>query len=60
MNMYMYVAEDDKIYVIQDEKKELFLTVHPTDTGATLTVEQQARILVRVLCSLGYNMGDNE
>lgn len=47
----MYVAEDDKIYVKQlgNGEMELFLTVHPTDTGAMVTVQTQARALAALL-----------
>jgi hypothetical protein len=45
----MYIAEGDKIYIVQEGKRELFLTVHPTDTGGTSSVEEQARILAKVL-----------
>lgn len=50
----MYVAEDDKIYVKQTrngDELELFLTVHPTDTGGTMTVQAQAQLLVDILNS---------
>jgi hypothetical protein len=48
-----YRAEGDKIYVEQkDVGDELFLTVHPTDTGGTQTVEQQAATLARILNEL--------
>lgn len=50
----MYVAEGDEVYVLQEEKRELFLTVHPTDTGGTRTPEQQARLLADLLNFL-YN-----
>lgn len=51
----MYEAEGDKVYVIQDGshenstgKRELFLTVHPTESGS-VTVEMQARALADLL-----------
>lgn len=45
----MYIARENKIYVIQNDKEELFLTVHPTNTGGTMTVEQQAIALADIL-----------
>lgn len=49
----MYVAEGDKVYLKQiggnGQELELFLTVHPADTGSTMTVEAQARILATIL-----------
>lgn len=47
----MYVAEDDKVYVKQigSGELELFLTVHPTDTGGLVTVKQQACQLADML-----------
>lgn len=52
----MYVARDDKIYVVQTDidngKEHLFLTVHPTDTGNTMTVAQQAQVIAEVLNEL--------
>lgn len=52
----MYEAEGDKIYVEQkDGGRELFLTVHPTDTGGTkTTVEEQAQALAWFLNDLTY------
>lgn len=48
----MYEAEGDKIYVTQDGKQELFLTVHETDTGETKTVTEQAEIIAGILNGL--------
>lgn len=45
----MYVAEGDKVFILQNSTRELFLTVHPTDTGGTKTVEEQAEVLARIL-----------
>lgn len=37
-----YVAKGNQVFVEQtDREPELFLTVHPTDTGGTMTPEQQ-------------------
>lgn len=47
----MYVARANEIYVIQD-KEELFITVHPTDTGGTVSIEEQTSILVSILNNL--------
>ena len=48
-----YRAEGDKIYVEQhDVGEELFLTVHPTDTGGTMTIEEQAKKLAEFLNDL--------
>ena len=45
----MYEAEGDKVYIEQGGKRELFLTVHPTDTGGTVAVEEQAEVLANIL-----------
>lgn len=45
----MYEAEGDKVYVVQPAGRELFLTVHPTDTGGTMTVEKQAENIARIV-----------
>lgn len=47
----MYEANGNEVWVVQDGKRELFLTVHPTDTGGTVTVEEQAVVIARVLNS---------
>jgi hypothetical protein len=48
----MYSAEGDKVYVKQDGEKQHFLTVHPTDTGGTVTIEEQARMIAKLLNDL--------
>ena len=50
--MAIYTVENDKVFVNQDEKKEHFLTVHPTDTGGTLTIEEQAKIIAKMFNDL--------
>jgi len=50
----MYRAQGDKVYVVQAhlDTEELFLTVHPTDTGGTKTVEEQAQAIADILNDL--------
>lgn len=50
----MYYAEGDKVFIEQDGKSELFLTVHPTDTGGTKTVEEQAVALANILNDVSH------
>lgn len=47
----MYTAKGNEIYIKQTDKdtEELFLTVHPTDTGGNMTVEEQAEVLANIL-----------
>lgn len=46
----MYVAEADKVYVDHpDGRREHFITIHPTDTGGTVTVEKQAITVAKML-----------
>lgn len=45
----MYTADGDKVFVEQDGHKALFLTVHPTDTGETTDVEEQAKVIANIL-----------
>lgn len=51
----MYEAEGDKVYVRVPpggrfpDNRELFLTVHPTDTGGFTTVAEQAQVIANIL-----------
>lgn len=48
--MTHYIAKDADIYVQHPTGAlELFITVYPTDTGGTVTPEEQAKIIADLL-----------
>lgn len=49
----MYIAEGCYVYFRNGETNELFLTAHYTDTGNTMSVEEQARVVAEILNKYG-------
>lgn len=48
----MYYAKGNEVWVRQPDVEDArFLTVHETDTGGTVTVEQQAAAIAKILNS---------